>query len=126
MFRRSAALTASLFLCAAVAVSLMGQSPINRLNGPDLSRKVESLLKEHGNGIVANLWLGGDNGEPWFELDADQPVATASAIKAFYLVELFAAYREALDAPLPRADVVLGDDAHPSISHFPPDQRTQI
>jgi hypothetical protein len=49
-----------------------------------LVKSIESLLKgERENDITVNLWLGGERGEPWFELNAAQPAATASAIKTF-------------------------------------------
>jgi len=131
MFRRSTALTTLLLLGlfgarTTVTVSLMAQSPMTQLEKAELSKKVESLLKQHGDGIAANLWLGGDSGKPWFELNADEPAATASAIKTFYLVELFAANREALDQSLPGADAVINNDEHPAISHFSSEQRTEI
>jgi hypothetical protein len=131
MFRRCAALTASLLLGLFAApttnvASLIAQGPAVRLDAPALVKTIESLLKEQGDDIVTNLWLGGDSGKPWFVFNADEPAATASAIKTFYLVELFASYREALDKPLPGADAVLQDDGHPAISHFSPEQRAEI
>ena len=86
----------------------------------------DALLKEHGEGVVASLWVGGASGNAWFELNADQPSATASAIKTFYLVELFASHRGRLDTPLPGADAVLENDQHPAISHFSSEQRAEI
>ena len=61
-----------------------------------------------------------------FERDPDAPRPTASAIKSFYLVELFARFADALDRPLPGVEGVLADDAHPAISHFTPEQRAEI
>lgn len=90
-----------------------------------LSKQVEAVL-EANEGVVASLWLGGADGEAWFELDADQIRPTASAIKAFYLVELFDAHRGKLDRPLPGAELILKDDAHPAISHFMAGQRDEI
>ena len=54
------------------------------------------------------------------------PRPTASAIKTFYLVELFDRFAGALDRPLPGVEGVLADDAHPAISHFTPEQRAEI
>ncbi len=104
----------------------MAQGTAARLDAAALAKTIDSLLEERGGDIVASLWLGGDRGKAWFEVNADQPAATASAIKTFYLVELFASYREALDKPLPGADAVLEDDGHPAISHFSPEQRAEI
>jgi hypothetical protein len=91
-----------------------------------LSRDVEALVKGHGEGIAASLWLGGAGGEAWFEINSGQLRATASAIKTFYLVELFDLYEGKLDQPLPGADQVLKDDSHPAISHFSREQRDEI
>ena len=65
-------------------------------------------------------------GPAWFERLAIDPRATASAIKTFYLVELFDTYASQLDRPLPGVDAVLRDDSHPAISHFTPEQRDEI
>jgi hypothetical protein len=97
-----------------------------RFDQAAVSKDIAALLKAHGEGVVANLWVGGDSGTAWFELHADQPSATASAIKTFYLVELFASYRGRLDTPLPGAEAVLENDEHPAISHFSPEQRAEI
>jgi hypothetical protein len=107
------------------AATLGAQAAPARLDRAALVKSIESLLKER-NDITVNLWLGGDRGEPWFELNAAQPAATASAIKTFYLVELFGSYRAALDQPPPGAAAVLEDDGHPAISHFSPEQRGEI
>ena len=97
-----------------------------RFDQAAVSRDIGALLKAHGEGVVANLWVGGDSGNAWFELNADQPSATASAIKTFYLVELFASHRGRLDTPLPGADAVLKNDEHLAISHFSSEQRAEI
>ena len=97
-----------------------------RFDKAAVSKDIGALLSEHGDAVVAHLWVGGDSGNAWFELTADQPSATASAIKTFYLVELFATYRGRLDTPLPGADAVLTNDEHPAISHFSSEQRAEI
>jgi len=135
MFRHSISFRARLFVCV-FAVLPLDTLPVThlraqgavtaRLDKTALSKDVEALLQEHGEGVVANLWVGGDSGNPWFELSSDQPSATASAIKTFYLVELFAAHRGTLDNPLPGADAVLKDDGHSAISHFSSEQRAEI
>ena len=73
-----------------------------------LSARVDEQLRQHGEGIVASLWLGGVAGPGWFERVPHEPRATASAIKTFYLVELFDRYAGALDRPLPGIEGVLG------------------
>jgi hypothetical protein len=132
MFRHSISLRSRLFLFVLAldtlaATDLRAQGAVAvRLDQAALSKDVEALIKEHGEGVVANLWLGGDSGNPWFELSSDQASATASAIKTFYLVELFAAHRATLDDPLPAADAVLKDSGHSAISHFSSEQRAEI
>ena len=135
MFRHSISFRTRLFVCvfAVLALDTLGVTDLRaqgavaaRFDKAVLSKDVEALLKEHGEGIVANLWVGGDSGNPWFELSSDQPSATASAIKTFYLVELFAAHPKTLDNPLPGADAVLKDNGHSAISHFSSEQRAEI
>ena len=108
------------------ASSLSAQPAAPRVDATALSAHVDDLLREHGQGIEAGLWLGGAAGAAAFERDATTPRATASAIKTFYLVELFGRFAGALDRPLPGVDVVLADDAHPAIGHFTPEQRAEI
>ena len=91
-----------------------------------LTREVDGLLEAHGEGIAASLWLGGATGPAWVAREPATPRPTASAIKTFYLVELFDTAAAALDRPLDGVASVLADDAHPAISHFPPVQREEI
>ena len=106
------------------ASSLPAQPAAPRVDARALSARVDEVLREHGQGIEAGLWLGGAGAA--FERDAATPRATASAIKTFYLVELFARFAGALDRPLPGVDGVLADDTHPAIGHFTPEQRAEI
>ncbi len=134
MFPHSISCRTLLFPCVLSVLALGALGPASRAQGTvaarfdqaAVSKGIAALLKEHGEGVVANLWLSGDSGKAWFELSADQPAATASAIKTFYLVELFASYRGKLDTPLPGADAVLENDEHPAISHFSSEQRAEI
>ncbi|MEO5821247.1 MAG: hypothetical protein ABIT71_12150 [Vicinamibacteraceae bacterium] len=131
---------ALLVACCSIAVA--GQEPA-RTGGharPDaraLAAAVDARLAEHGEGASASVWLGGvsgtdsnntagDSSGAWFARDAAAPRATASAIKTFYLIELFDRYADALDRPLPGVDGLLADDTHPAISHFTPEQRVEI
>ena len=88
--------------------------------------RVQALLAQHGQGISASAWVGGATGPARFERDPATPRATASAIKTFYLVELFGRFAGALDRPLPGVEAALADDAHPGIAHFTPEQRAEI
>ena len=133
MFRHGIS-SRTLFPCVLSMLALGALGPASSAQGTvaarfdkaAVSKDIGALLSEHGEGVVANLWVGGDSGNAWFELKADQPSATASAIKTFYLVELFATYRGRLDTPLPGADAVLTNDEHPAISHFSSEQRAEI
>ncbi len=87
---------------------------------------IDEILKRNGHGATAAVWLGGIDGAAWVERTAFEIMPSASAIKTFFLVELFAAHGTDLDAPLPGADAVLADDAHPAISHFTADQKQDI
>jgi hypothetical protein len=108
------------------ALSLSAQPAAPPLAATQLSAQVDGLLREHGQGVEASLWVGSVGGAGLFERDSATPRATASAIKSFYLVELFDRFAGSLDKPLPGVDAVLADDAHPAISHFTPEQRAEI
>jgi hypothetical protein len=108
---------------ALVAVALAADAP--PLDRPALAAAVADALDKHGAGVQAGVWLGGAAGPAWFDRDPDAVRPTASAIKAFYLVELFDRFKDKLDGPVPGADAALTDD-HPAVSHFPPKQRADI
>src|SRR6185369_4579315 len=97
-----------------------------KVDASALAREVDEVLKQHGENIQASVWLGGPEGKSWFEVNSEVSRPTASAIKTFYLVELFGRYRDKLDDELPGADKILSDDQHPAISHFTPAQRDAI
>jgi hypothetical protein len=60
----------------------------------------------------------GDGATTLYELNSSKAYPTASSIKAFYLVELFAAHAGTLDQPLPGIDEILKNDRHPAMSVF--------
>ena len=93
-----------------------------RIDRDALVRDVTAAL---GSEAEASVWLGGTAGPAWFEADATVARPTASAIKAFYLVELFDKFQDKLDAPVPGAVAALTDD-HPAVSHFTAGQRDEI
>jgi len=117
-------LAALAVLAAAVPRARQGAGPL--ADSLALSREVDGLLASHGEGIAASLWLGGAAGPAWFAREASTPRPTASAIKTFYLVELFDTAAGRLDRPLDGVAPVLADDAHPAIAHFTPAQRDDI
>jgi hypothetical protein len=116
-------------VCSSVVVHAQG-APGRPARGPvdvqALTVAADARLAAHGDGVSAALWLGGTTGRAWFARDVDAPRATASAIKTFYLVELFDRFAGGLDRPLPGVEAVLADDAHPAISHFTAEQRSEI
>src|SRR4051794_15257584 len=124
--RRLLSVSAGLAVHVFAWASVSAQPAAPRVDATALSARVDDLLREHGQGIEAGLWVGGAAGAAAFERDAMTPRATASAIKTFYLVELFGRFAGALDRLLPGVDGVLADDAHPAISHFTAEQRAEI
>ncbi len=95
----------------------------DRADDPRLLAEVRAVVAELGHGMRAAVWLGPARGEPQLAWNVEATMPCASAIKAAYLVELFAAHADALDRPLPGADAVLADDQHPAVAHFTPAQR---
>ncbi|MEO6597657.1 MAG: hypothetical protein ABIP94_23175 [Planctomycetota bacterium] len=110
-----------LFLLAACGTTT--RSHPDAANDPALLAEVRAVIAELGPGVRASLWLSLPLGEPLLALGADKPMPVASAIKAGYLVELFAALPNGLDAPLPGAAAVLADGKHPAVARFSPTQR---
>lgn len=114
----TAALFALLPACAA------GRRPVaDRAVDPQLRADVQQLVAELGPGVRAAVWFGPADGEPHLAWNVETPLPCASAIKAAYLVELFAAHATALGKPLPGADAVLADGKHPAVAHFTAEQR---
>jgi hypothetical protein len=106
------------------ALAAAGVAVDARVDVPALALRVAAAIRDHGEGMDASCWLGSPQAA-WFTRHAETARPTASAIKTFYLVELFDAHRGRLDAPLAGTAAVL-DDAHPAISHFEPAQRDEI
>jgi hypothetical protein len=112
-----------------------------------LGQQVADVVAALGPTARAAVWFGTADGDALLTWNADTPMPAASAIKAAFLIEVFAAQASAppsplaippamptltdvpfvpqrgLDAPLAGADAVLGDAAHPAIAHFTPAQR---
>jgi hypothetical protein len=118
-------LTSLVIVTAGLWLDALGQDLSPKPDATTLDSAITGALERHGDGIRAGLWLGGRGGRPWFARDAGEVFPAASAIKTAYVVELFAAYEEALDAPLPNAAQILSDDAHPAIAHFAPEVRAE-
>jgi len=91
-----------------------------------LDSEIDSVIRAYGTDLAVGLWIGGPTGGAWYERNSDVSYPTASAIKTAYLLELFAAYAHALDAPLPGLDRLLGRDGHPCLAPFSRAQRDDI
>lgn len=114
--RRAAAL---LLLAACAAPPPL---PLSRTQA-GLDADVHAVLQELGTNVRAAVWLSAPTGPPAYALDADVPMPAASAIKAAYLIELFAEFAGDLDAPFPGADKLLADAAHPAVRDYAAAQR---
>lgn len=90
-----------------------------------LDATIRDALAEHGDGVVAGVWVGGASGGAWYAWEPDTSRPSASAIKTSFLIELFARYADALDEPPAGLDDILRDE-HPAIAHFAPAQREEI
>ncbi len=119
------------FLAMACLATLMAASSAQAqkaVGGPGfealkLPAETKALLVESQIDVTA--WIGDANGRAFFKRGGGDVMPTASAIKAFYLVEFFAKHADRLDEPLPNAkDHLTGD--HPAVSHFAPDVREAI
>ncbi|WP_165075457.1 serine hydrolase [Paludisphaera rhizosphaerae] len=60
-----------------------------------------------------------------YRKDAGLTLPTASSIKTAIMIELFAKFPKALDAPAPGLDEILKDE-HPAVAHFDAKQRDEI
>lgn len=93
---------------------------------PELDRTIDAALAKLGPGASASVWVGPPGAEPWYGRNVAATRPTASAIKTFYLVELFDANASQLNHSLPGADAILADDAHPLFAPFDAPTRTEI
>jgi rhodanese-related sulfurtransferase len=120
-----------LFLIALVACALIPggtsaqESRVPAIGPAAIRQAVEQSLPQSKQNIDVTVWVGGPTGPASYERGLKSVMPTASAIKTFYLVELFAAHADQLDQPIPDAKQILQDD-HPAISHFAPDVRDEI
>jgi hypothetical protein len=91
---------------------------------PQLLVAVQAAVAELGPNTRAAVWLGEAGYEPALAWNAEEMMPTASAIKVALLIELFTAFANDLEQPLPGASAVLADRTHPAVAHFSPGQRT--
>ncbi|WZO97845.1 serine hydrolase [Isosphaeraceae bacterium EP7] len=101
-------------------------APTGAQAAEDLGAAFKGMIDAHGDGVEAGIWVGGVEGEPSLSIRPDAVMPTASTIKTAYLIELFAAYPDALDAPLPGADAILNETGHPALAPYTDDQRAGI
>ena len=90
-----------------------------------LDAKIMSLLKTHGDGIKASVWVGGPTGTAWYTWQPDEIRPTASAVKIAFLVELFARYAGALERTPPELEEVLREGS-PALLHYAPAERNEV
>jgi hypothetical protein len=138
---------ASLLACVLAACSAPPPPRTPTALPAPLGQQVADVVASLGPTARAAVWFGTPDGEALLTWNADTPMPAASAIKAAYLIEAFAAQADAkpsfvafpdavptltdvpfappagLDAPLPGADAVLADAGHPAVAHFAPEQR---
>ena len=117
---------ALVLVCPFVRAHGEGPGRANASEQRQLDDAVQALLKAHGHGVTATIWVGGASGPAAYAHEPATIMPTASAVKTFYLLEFFAAHHDALDKPLDGAGAILNDDSHPAISHFSPAIRKEI
>lgn len=98
----------------------------SRPDSRKLQATIETTLASVSGKPEVSIWFGSIKGQLWHAQYEMRDMPSASAIKTFYLVELFVEHRDSLDKPLPGAEAVLMDDLHPAISHFSTDQKQDI
>jgi hypothetical protein len=114
-------------LATLVCVAACTGKPDSVTNGaldPQLLMSVQAITAELGPNTRAAVWLGEAGYEPVLAWNAEEWMPTASAIKVALLIELFTAFAQNLEQPLPGAAAVLADRSHPAVAHFSPGQRT--
>ena len=121
MLRRT--LLPSLFAAVLAACAAPPAKIADRADDRRLAAEVRAVVAGLGPGVRAAVWLGPAGGDPQLAWNVEVPMPCASAIKAAYLIELFAAREDALDQPLPGAAEVLADGKHPAVAHFTAAQR---
>lgn len=132
--QRSARQLGALALCVFVAASGPARADdppgapdsTSRFDSQKLDSEIQAILNQHGRPIRAGIWLGSPTGEVWYERNAETVLPTASAVKAFYLVELYDRFRDRLDEPLPGVHEIVSDDSHPAVSHFATRSKEEI
>lgn len=142
----AAGLTLALAACSSPPAAAPLAAPATPL-AASVGQQVADVVAALGPTARAAVWFGTADGEALLAWRADTPMPSASAIKAAFLVEVFAEQANAppsvlaipptmptltdvpfvpqagLDAPLPGADAVLADARHPAVAHFTPAQR---
>lgn len=88
-------------------------------------RQIRLALEQHGDGVVAGIWVGSEANQADYSLGGRQIHPAASAIKTAFLIELYAKYAQDLDQIPSGLDQILVDK-HPAISHFTELQRREI
>ena len=101
--------------------------PARPIDSAALDRQLDQILQPGREaGMALSVWVGGPSGDAWYARAADVWRPAASSIKTAYLIELFAAYADGLDAPLEGAAAIVSDPTHPAVVHFDADTQTDI
>jgi hypothetical protein len=90
-----------------------------------LDHRLRDTFTRHGSGIAGSVWVGRPTSGAWYEWQADVLRPTASAIKTFLLVELFAAHAHELDSVPPGVASIL-DDSNAAITALPREWRKEV
>lgn len=117
--------TLLLFILFASATNTLPAQELRAPAAASIPKAVEQRLQAAAGNIDVTAWVGGTSGPATYDRNAKTVMPTASAIKTFYLVELFVRNADRLDQPLPDAPQILKDE-HPAISHFTPEVRDEI
>jgi len=119
------ALTTAALACDRAADTSAAVHPAPTIDRAALDVPIDGAVEAAEPGTTLSVWLGPPVGAAWYARDADVSRPAASAIKTAYLIELFDAYADRLDAPLAGIDDAL-QPAHPAVVHFDEAQQEEI
>lgn len=123
---RFAALTAAVLASVGggAVTGCAGQPRLAVADVTALETRVATLRAAHPD-VRVGYWIGDPAGAPAAAAHEHEALATASAIKVAYLVELYAEHAGRLDEPLKGTGPFLDPD-HPAVAHFDAATRTEI
>ncbi|MBX2798653.1 MAG: serine hydrolase [Myxococcales bacterium] len=92
----------------------------------EVAQAIEARLDAYPGEVELGVWVGDGAGRTLLARQPDLELAVASAIKAAFLVEWFAAHADRLDEPLAEAEAILSDPHHEAVAHFSPERQAEI